>query len=163
MATVRREGNGRAELNARLAELRSQNAKVGWLATAKYPDKNATPVAYVAVIQEYGSPGEGIPPRPFMRLAFSTYFDGWGVLMAQGAKRVMQGKMSATAMYEAVGVQVAGDIRATLAGGGFQALAESTKRARAAKRRVDVEQVNADPLHDTGYMQASLTNTVGNQ
>lgn len=159
MAETKRSGNGgdRAALLARLKDLQSLQAEAGWFSTSKYPD-GGPPVAYVAVIHEFGYPEGGIPSRSFVRVAKEKYQPGWAVLMGKGAAQVMKGKMSARNMYDALGLQVAGDIRHTLATTSFEKLKDSTIAARARKRKVSVEAVNRDPLHDTGYMQASLTN-----
>jgi hypothetical protein len=150
-------GVGRQVLAKRLAELQSKQAAVGWFSTAKYPDSNV-PVAYAAVIGEFGNPENGQPPRSFVRATQTEKQKGWSVLLAKGAKSVMDGKHTAINMYDLVGLQVAGDIRKTLATAPFEKLADSTVAARARKRGLSVEEVNKDPLHDTGYMQASLTN-----
>lgn len=159
MIVSKGRGVGRAELEKRLADLKSKQAAVGWFATSKYPD-SAVPVAYVAVIQEHGYPEGGIPARSFVRATKAEKQQGWAVLLGKGSARVMEGKMTAEVMYDSLGLAVAGDIRKTLATAQFQALSKSTIRARAARRGVTVDEVNKDPLHDTGYMQASLTNQV---
>lgn len=41
------------------------SVKIGFLAGATYPNAQATPVAMIAAIQNYGAPSRGIPPRPF--------------------------------------------------------------------------------------------------
>jgi hypothetical protein len=154
-------GVGRDVLAKRLADLQSKQAAVGWFSTAKYPaadGKDAVPVAYVATIQEFGYPEGGIPARSFVRSTQAEKQKGWSVLLAKGSSRVMEGKMTAEFMYDALGLQVAGDIRKTLATAQFQDLADSTVAARARERGVSIEEVNKDPLHDTGYMQTSLTN-----
>lgn len=152
-------GVGRQELARRLADLESKQAAVGWFATAKYPDSEV-PVAYAAVIFEFGNPATGQPPRSFVRATEAANQKGWSVLLAKGARQVMEGKRTAESMYELVGLQVAGDIRKTLATAQFAKLADSTVAARARRRKVSIEEVNKDPGHDTGYMQSSLTSQV---
>lgn len=150
-------GVGRDVLAKRLAELQSKQANVGWFATAKYPDSNV-PVAYAAIIAEDGNPANGQPPRSFVRSTMAEKQKGWSVLLAKGSRSVMDGKHTAANMYDLLGLQVAGDIRKTLATAKFADLADSTIAARARKRGLSIEEVNKDPLHDTGYMQTSLTN-----
>lgn len=152
-------GVGRDVLAKRLAELQSKQAAVGWFSTAKYPDSNV-PVAYVATIAEFGNPENGQPPRSFVRATQTEKQKGWAVLLAKGSASVMAGKHTAANMYELLGLQVAGDIRKTLATAEFAPLAEATIAARARVRGVSIEEVNKDPLHFTGYMQTSLTNQV---
>lgn len=49
--------------------------RVGFLEGATYPD--GTPVAYVAAIQEFGSPEKGIPPRSFFRTMIAAKQKDW--------------------------------------------------------------------------------------
>jgi hypothetical protein len=63
---------GGEHLGAKLREigrcLSAGELQVGFMENADpYPD--GTPVALVAAVQEFGSPSNGIPPRPFMRPA----------------------------------------------------------------------------------------------
>lgn len=159
MKVTKGAGVGRKELARRLADLQSKQAAVGWFSTAKYPDSEV-PVAYAAVIFEFGNPATGQPPRSFVRATQTEKQAGWSVLMAKGSASVMAGKRTAENMYELMGLQVAGDIRKTLATAQFAPLADATVAARARRRKVTVDEVNKDPGHDTGYMQASLTNQV---
>lgn len=159
MKVTKGQGVGRDVLAKRLLELQTKQAAVGWFSTAKYPD-SSVPVAYAAIIAEDGNPASGQPPRSFVRSTQAEKQKGWSVLLAKGSRSVMDGKHTAANMYELLGLQVAGDIRKTLATAQFAPLAESTIAARARKRGITVEEVNKDPLHDTGYMQASLTNQV---
>ena len=156
--TTRTSGadGGYEALRKRIEDIKSLQAEAGWFSSSVYPD--GTPVAYVATIHEFGYPEGNIPARPFVRVAQEEFGKGWGVLMGKGANQVMKGKITAQAMYDALGVQAAGDIRATLARGNFEKLADATIEARARKRKVTVDAVNKDPLHDTGYMQATLNN-----
>lgn len=159
MKVTKGPGVGRDVLAKRLADLQSKQAAVGWFSTAKYPDSNV-PVAYVATIAEFGNPENKQPPRSFVRATQTEKQKGWSVLLAKGSRSVLEGKHTAANMYELLGLQVGGDIRKTLATAQFAPLAESTIAARARKRGLSIEEVNKDPLHDTGYMQSSLTNQV---
>src|SRR5207253_956193 len=47
---------------------RGATLKVGFLENARYPD--GTPVAMIGLIQNFGAPGAGIPPRPFFTVNF---------------------------------------------------------------------------------------------
>ena len=49
--------------------------RVGFLEGATYPD--GTSVALVAVTQNYGPPGRGIPPRPFFSHMIEDKSPGW--------------------------------------------------------------------------------------
>lgn len=152
-------GIGHDAMTKRLADLKSKQAAVGWFSTAKYPDSNV-PVAYVATIAEFGNPENNQPPRSFVRTTQTEKQKGWSVLLAKGSTRVMEGKMTAEFMYDSLGLQIAGDIRKTLATASFAPISDATIAARARIRGVSIEDVNKDPLHFTGYMQTSLTNQV---
>jgi hypothetical protein len=160
MATVKRTpGPGLAEFEKAMRELGRQQAEVGWFASSKYED--GTPVAYIATIQEFGSPAQGIEPRSFQRATMDAKQTEYGELMGKGARAVMAGKLSARKMLDSFGLQVAGDMRKTIAEGNFKELAESTIAARARKRGVSVEAVNKDPLRDSNVMVNTLVNQTG--
>ena len=50
--------------------------RVGFLEGATYPD--GTPVPLVAAVQEFGSPANGIPSRPYFRTMIADKSLGWG-------------------------------------------------------------------------------------
>jgi hypothetical protein len=157
-------------------------AQVGWFETAKYPDEKATPVAYVAAIQEYGAPEVGIPARPTVRPTIDAKKDAWAKLMGDGVKAIIDGKAAATDVLESVGMQAAGDIRATIASVSAPALSPTTvmlrkwkradpslkvtgKTVGAAAAAVEAGEstsgVNADPLRDTNLLVNSVNHAVG--
>lgn len=148
---------GKLELFERAAkEFDQLAAYAGWFSSAKYP--NGTPVAYIATVHEFGDPASGIPSRSFQRPTVTANQQAWSKLLAAGARKALKGETTARKVLDALGLQVAGDIRTAIARGNFQELKESTKRARARRRRVDVESVNTDPLRDTNVMVNTLTN-----
>lgn len=173
-----------AKIKARLENIpqgfADEVAQVGWFESAKYPD--GTPVAYVASIQEYGAPGQGIPPRPTIKPTVEAKKGEWSKLMAKGVKAVIEGRMDAHGVLEGVGLQAAGDIGQAIAQVSEPPLSKVTLLLRkwrregreitgktvgeahaAIARGEDVSGVNADPLRDTGLLIASLTNIVGPQ
>lgn len=139
-----------------MRELGQLEACAGWFDSAKYED--GTPVAYVATIQEFGSPAQGIESRSFQRVTLAAKQEEYGELMGKGARAVMAGKLTARKMLDAFGLQVAGDMRKTIAEGDFKGLSDSTIRARARRRGVSVESVNTDPLRDSNLMVNTLVN-----
>ena len=154
-------------------------AKIGWSETAKYED--GTPVAYVAIIQEFGSPAVGIPARPFIEPTVQDKSAEWIDDIGKGAKAVMRGRLSADDVLEQIGGKVAGEIRQAIENVNSPALSPVTlllrkwkregtkitfadvKRARqqVASGDYDISGVNSDPLTDTGHMIATLTNWTG--
>jgi hypothetical protein len=134
MARMLRENPKAFEtLNARIKELDGIEVRVGWFSSNVYPDKYATPVAYVAAIQELGSPKNKIPPRPFMRPTVMKQWSNWQALMLKGAKAILKGTWSAREVMDALGAQVAGDIAKTIRSIWTPPLKEATVRARARK------------------------------
>jgi hypothetical protein len=160
MATVKRTpGPGAVNLEKALRDLERLQAEVGWNASSRYED--GTPVAYVATIQEFGSPQQGIESRSFQRTTLDAKQAEYAELMGKGGRAVFAGKLSARKMLDSMGLQVAGDMRKKIADGSFKALADSTIAARARRRGVSVESVNTDPLRDSNVMVNTLTNQTG--
>lgn len=160
----------------------NREAKIGFFAGQNYED--GTPVAYVAAIQEFGSPENGVPPRPFMRPTVEDKKGEWAADIAGGMRQVLKGRMTADDVLDAVGAAAAGDIVKTIAAGDFKALSPITLMLR--KMR-DENKGNADwhmsgakvseaaarvaagepgstrtaPLDDTGYLMAHVQHQVG--
>ncbi|MCJ2136650.1 hypothetical protein MKK69_21810, partial [Methylobacterium sp. J-026] len=71
---------GGDKLEARLKEMasdlrRASTVEVGWLDGATYPD--GTPVALVALINEFGNAAHGQPPRPAIRNTIAVNATEW--------------------------------------------------------------------------------------
>lgn len=71
---------GGDKLEARLKEIasnlrRASTVEVGWLDGASYPD--GTPVALVALINEFGNAAHGQPPRPAIRNTIAAKATEW--------------------------------------------------------------------------------------
>lgn len=75
MKIVRKPGPGAERIRLLLAGVTNKVGKVGFFPSSKYED--GTPVAYVAIIQEFGSPEQGIPPRSFMRTTIAEKQNEW--------------------------------------------------------------------------------------
>ncbi len=159
-----------------------REARVGFFADKSYPD-GGPPVAYVATIQEFGSPENGIPPRPFMRPTVQDKQKEWAQELGTAAKAVIAGSMTVDGMFDFVGAAAAGDIVKTLAAGDFTALSPITLMLRKmrdehkgdsgwrvtgatvgeAARRVAAGEAGSDrttPLDDSGYLIASVQHQV---
>lgn len=143
--TVRRTSNA-ATLSAHLRELDGVQARIGWFESAKYPD--GTPVAYVAAIHEFGT--TTIPARPFMRPTLTEKRPAWMKLLENGAREVLRGNQSASAVLELVALKAAGDIRKTIASITSPPLSPITVARKG----------NSKPLIDTGQMFQSITGVV---
>lgn len=167
------------EIAKRLEAFEGRQAKVGWFESAVYPD--GEPVASIAMIHEMGAPGANIPARPFFRPTIDANKEQWKKQLEEGAKAVMRGAVTAEQVLEIVGQLAAGQTRAKLASGAFTPLSPITLMLRKWKDASPGLKVNASlvgaaadavkrgeegssrtqPLHDTGYMIATLTSVVG--
>ncbi len=152
---------GLKKLEGALRSVKRMQTKVGWFPGAKYED--GTPVAYVAVIQEYGAtlPNGTIPPRSFMRTTVEEKKEEWSKIAQSGAKAVTSGKVTVRNVMEGIGMAVAGDIRKKITEITTPPLKESTIRAKKAKL-AEGKKVGSltKPLIETGLMMESLTSTV---
>lgn len=170
------------QLKTACEELNKLTGKIGWFESAVYPD--GTPVAYVATIQEFGSPEQGIPARPFMRSTAAEKEAEWKGLMAKGATAAMAGKISAKDAMEQLAGRAAGDVRRAISQLSSPALSNVTVELRRRRRSGETiigktvgdaakaansaffkpaSQSEAKPLVDTGILIASLTSVVEDQ
>jgi hypothetical protein len=154
------------------------NAKAGWLANSP-PYEDGTSVAYVAAIQEYGAPEVGILARPFIGPTIKENKAKWKKRLAKGLKNAISKGGDAGQTFEAVALEMAGDMKAMIAQGSFAPLSPVTLMIRKIKQenkgdaswRMSKRQVavaaarvamgesgsaNTTPLNDTGLMMASI-------
>lgn len=160
MATVKRSGPGIAALKTEIANLERKRAEVGFFDTSHYPD--GTPVAYIATIQEFGSPQNGIPPRSFMRSTIQEQREAWQQTLAQGAKRVLSGRMTTLQMLESFGLSVVGQIKEKIVEITQPALSTSTIYNRL-NRKDKPKNTSTKPLVDTGIMLSSVDSKVSDK
>lgn len=160
MKVVRVAGSGKNQLEIALKNLAGKVGKVGWLGTSKYPKTN-TPVAYVAAIQEFGSPQRGIPARPFMRPTIISKKAEWAAIADRYVKSILKNKSNIADAMEGIGQKAAGDIRKTISLVIEPPLKPATIKARQNKK-ADRKTVGllTKPLMDTFEMYGSLINTV---
>lgn len=159
MATFKRQGIGIEKLEQALKNISGLTTKVGWFPGAKYAD--GTPVAYVATIQEYGSPMNNIPPRSFMRTTIAEKENEWAKLARSGAKAIIAGNASPIMVMEGLGLAASGDIKKKISEISSPALKDETIANR--KRKLTKgNKVGAltKPLVETSLMISSLTSTV---
>lgn len=144
-----------------LKDLEGKVGKVGWFEEQRYDDKENTPVAYVAAVQEYGYPPNNIPARPFMRPTVIAHHKEWKEIAEKGAKQAIIGKQTITSVMEAIGLKASGDIKKTISKVTEPPLSKRTIAARLARRSNKTTLgLLTKPLIDTGYMLNSLTNVV---
>lgn len=112
--TVKRvQGPGAKRLNALIKGAGDKDGKVGYFESARYED--GTPVAYVAIIQELGSPANNIPPRSFMRTTTLEKRRSWAELAKRGAQLVLKGEITPYQAMLGLVTQAKGDVQAKIA------------------------------------------------
>ncbi len=145
-------------LEKAIKEINKRNLSVGWFESSKYED--GTPVAQVASQNEFGSPANNRPPRPFMRNAISENSTRWAKTSAKISKDILNGSNVLTSL-NLLGVVVEADIKKSITSITAPALALSTINARKnrSSNKKPATTINK-PLVDTGYMLATVTSEV---
>lgn len=141
----------RQALQQTIKDLDGQECRVGWFEGAKY--ENGTPVAYVASVQEFGH--GPIPPRSFMRSTQAEKSEDWTRLVEVAARGIAQGKRTSADVFELLGAQAAGDVRAKIASITEPELKKSTLAARRQRGNSSTK-----PLVDERIMINTLTHQV---
>lgn len=158
MAEFKRQGPG-VKILEKALKISGMKTRVGYFQGAKYQD--GTSVAYVATIQEYGSPKEGIPPRSFMRTTIAEKENEWAKLTKSGAKAMVNGNASPRMVMEGLGLAASGDIRKKISEINSPALKPATiankKRKLAKGKKVGSL---TKPLVETSLMLTALTSEV---
>ncbi len=167
-------------LQQRLKSMDKKELQVGWFESAKYDD--ATPVAGIAAMQEFGSPARSIPPRPFFRPTIEGSSKDWSRLVGDGTRAIINGKASYDQVMNGLGLQVVGDVQKTIATANYTPLSPITLALRnlrdsnmeiggamvgavasaIARGEVGAGQLgqpssNTTPLNDTGVMIATMS------
>lgn len=88
-----------------------------------------------------------IPPRRFLGIAYDRHHDEWAHLMAGGALKVMDGKLSSEALGNQLGRRISNDIKKTI---------RDLHTPHNASLTVDRKGFD-DPLQDTGKLIGSIT------
>lgn len=127
-------------------------AKAGFFPSAKYPaSMGGEFVASIAFKNEYGSPLEHIPPRPFFRPAIAENKKAWSEIVRLTLKRGGTIEDALTA----AGAQMEGDIRDAMDAVTTPELSAYTIQMRQERGNNDTK-----PLNDTGYMRSQITHAV---
>ena len=157
MAKIVHDGRGGDKLALAIKGLDGSRVEVGWFPAAKYEDgpDTGTPVAYIAVIQEFGT--SRIPPRPFMRTTIAEQSAAWSKIAGKLSRAVLRGEQKPGDLAEAVGARVAGDVRKKISSITSPPLSEATIARRVANKS---GARSVKPLVYTGRMLATLTHMV---
>lgn len=141
---------GGDKMEARLREIaenlgRGGVLRVGFLENATYPD--GKPVAMIAVIQDMGAPGAGIPPRPFFRNMIANKQTEWPGAIAINLRDT---GYDAQVALDRVGFGIAGQLRQSIIDTNSPPLALSTILRKG----------HAKPLIETSHMINSVDHEV---
>ena len=145
---IRQSTKVKEALDKAVSSLGAKSLEVGFLESARYED--GTPVAGVAVVHEFGSPVNGIPPRSFMRKTAEDKQGEWSNLIEQGAKAVINGTETPETMLEKVGLVAAGNIKTTITQITTPALSPATIKKKGSSK----------PLIEDGILLNSVTHRV---
>jgi hypothetical protein len=119
--------------------------RVGFLEKATYPD--GKPVAMIAMIQEFGAPKVGIPPRPYFRNMIAAKKDEWPSAVGD---LLVDNDYDLRAALDLAGFAIAGQLRQSIQDLWHPPLAPST----VARKGFD------KPLIDTGHLFNSVDHEV---
>lgn len=186
MKITRKDGPGMKQLEVMMKGLKDKQVKAGFTEQSKYED--GAPVAYVAVIQEFGDASRSLPPRPFMRPTMARDQEEWKSIAEKGAKQISKGTSTTDALMNKLGEKAAGGIKKSIAEVTSPPLTLTTLRLRKLKKQgvkiggavvgqafrdvnftgprakgdksADVSGVSTKPLVDDGILINSVTHTV---
>lgn len=123
-------------------------AQIGFPSGKKYED--GTNVAEVAAIHEYGAPKAKIDARPFFRPAIKKHHDEWVDVLKDKIPDVLSKKETSFDVLDYVGRIAAANVQKEISEVTSPPLKEETIKRKGFDK----------PLIDTGYMLASVTNSV---
>lgn len=149
------------EYSNRAQKLGETSAKIGVLG-GNYNDKEETPVAYVAAIQEYGSPSQSIPPRPFMRPTVQAHKKEWAEQLGFGLQKVISQNADPVVILGAVAETGALQMKGTITEIHTPPLAPATIKRRMAKTKDKGARGGSfdKPLEDTFTLYDSINSEV---
>jgi hypothetical protein len=109
-------------------------------------EENGTAVAMVAAVHEYGSPKQGIPERPFLRVSIQRNREKYVRLNRINLVRVVRGELTVEEALGQLGAMAAGDVQETIRAGNFAPLKPATVKRKG----------SSAPLIDSGQLIQSI-------
>jgi hypothetical protein len=109
-------------------------------------ETDGTPVAMIAAVHEYGSPAQGIPERPFLRVAIQKNRLKYVRLNRINLVKMLRGQMDVDQALGQLGEIAKGDVVTEIRSGNFTPLKDATIQRKGSSR----------PLIDTGQMVQSM-------
>lgn len=114
-------------------------------------EEDGTPVAMIAAVHEFGSPSQGIPERPFLRVAVQRNRQKYVRLNRINLVKMLRGQATVDQALGQLGEMAKGDVQTEIRSGVFTPLKEATKKRKGSSR----------PLIDTGQMVQSIAWELG--
>ncbi|GEM_PF-278289 len=138
-------------------------------------EKDGTSVAMIAAVHEFGSPSQGIPERPFLRVAIRRNRQKYAELNRANLVKILRGRMTAEQALGQLGEMAKGDTQSEIRYGDFESLKAATIKARerkrnkgynrALKRRAASKGATAGPIDkpliDSGQLSESIAWELG--
>lgn len=116
-------------------------------------EEDGTPVAMIAAVHEFGSPSQGIPERPFLRVAIQRNRQKYVRLNRINLVKMLRGQATVDQALGRLGEMAKGDVQTEIRSGVFTPLKEATKKRKGSSR----------PLIDTGQMVQSIAWELGDK
>ena len=116
-------------------------------------EEDGTPVAMVAAVHEYGSPSQGIPERPFLRVAVQRNRQKYVRLNRINLVKMLRGQATVEQALGQLGEMAKGDVQTEIRSGDFAPLKPATIKRKGSSR----------PLIDTGQMVQSIAWELGDK
>lgn len=162
---------GWKKLKLELEKLQRTSVKVGVLSSAEpYPAEDGEgpkTVAQIASINEFGSPKQNIPERPFMRQSFDKNIQKLSDFKEKAIYQVIDLKTNSMIAANKLGIFFKGIIQKEIASGDFKPNSPYTvaKKTRTNNKKTAYSKVsksfkgsvsNTKPLIDTGHLRSSI-------
>lgn len=116
-------------------------------------EEDGTPVAMIAAVHEFGSPSQGIPERPFLRVAVQRNRQKYGRLNRINLVKMLRGQATVEQALGQLGEMAKGDVQTEIRSGDFAPLKPATIKRKGSSR----------PLIDTGQMVQSIAWELGDK
>ena len=116
-------------------------------------EEDGTPVAMIAAVHEFGSPSQGIPERPFLRVAVQRNRQKYVRLNRINLVKMLRGQATVEQALGQLGEMAKGDVQTEIRSGEFTPLKEATIKRKGSSR----------PLIDTGQMVQSIAWELGDK
>lgn len=179
MAEIKRDNpNAFKVLGDKLAAMDGITGRVGWFEGSAYPD--GTPIAYVAAINELGSPRNSIPSRSFMRSTADEENEKWKETANIVSSKILLGEITPQQGMELLCLKAEGDVAKKIASITAPPLSPITLGARKYRQQgkkvtgatigeiaqklkdgtLNTSGVSDKPLVDSSLMINTLTHTV---